>query len=178
MQPIAPLMIEHRLMDRMIELMKNEVSGINERKKTNPEFIEVVIDFFTAYVDDLHHGKEEDILFHSLEDRGISAEHRKIMDELIEEHVYARKIIGRLRDAHRRYLCNEKNAIEDVGTCLQEMIEFYPAHIQKEDGNFFLPSMDYFSKEEQDNMLEEMEEFDKHLFQRKYEGIVRTLERE
>jgi hemerythrin-like domain-containing protein len=66
MMPIGPLMIEHRLIERMIDVMKEELLLIEKKMKVNPEFIESVVDFFHTYADRCHHGKEEDILFRDL----------------------------------------------------------------------------------------------------------------
>jgi hypothetical protein len=42
----------------------------------------------------------------------------------------------------------------------------------KEDKSFFYPSLEYFSKEEQDQMLQEFWEFDRKLIHEKYQKIV------
>jgi len=66
MMPIAPLMIEHRLIERMIKVMKNEVNVISATGRARPEFIDAAVDFIRTYADRCHHGKEEDILFRQL----------------------------------------------------------------------------------------------------------------
>ncbi len=43
------------------------------------------------------------------------------------------------------------------------LVEFYPRHIDKEDKHFFLPVMEYFSREEKDALLARMDEFDRGL---------------
>ena len=81
MMPIAPLMIEHRLIERMIRLMDKEADRIRQGGRPDVDLINMVIDFIRTYADKLHHGKEEDILFKSLAKKSLSAEHKKIMDE-------------------------------------------------------------------------------------------------
>ena len=61
--PIGPLMREHRLIERMVKLMEEEMRKISETKEINPDFIDVAINFVRTYADKCHHGKEEDILF-------------------------------------------------------------------------------------------------------------------
>ncbi|MGE5893392.1 MAG: hemerythrin domain-containing protein [bacterium] len=176
MMPIAPLMIEHRLMERFIDLMKEEAVRLRELKQIDLEFIAATVEFFTAYVDVCHHGKEEEILFKNLENRRIAPEHKRIMEELIREHVIGRTLIERLDRVKGRNTGKDATALNAVEECLREMIELYPAHIEKEDQRFFVPVMEYFSKHEQDSMLAAMYEFDRKLVHEHYRKLVEGLE--
>ena len=82
MMPIGPLMIEHRLIERMVDLLKKEFHTISETQVIDTSFIEEAIDFFKVYADRCHHGKEEDILFRDLSKKDLSPEHKVMMDEL------------------------------------------------------------------------------------------------
>ncbi|MEN6318488.1 MAG: hemerythrin domain-containing protein [Syntrophaceae bacterium] len=175
MKPIGPLMWEHRLIERMLRSFQSEISKINEQKKVNPLFIDTAVDFIRIYADRLHHGKEEDILFRDLMKKKLSPEHARIIDELMEDHRYARKTTGMLVDAKERYLKGE-NTVEEVITLMKELARFYPVHIEKEDKHFFFPCQEYFSKEELDKMLAEFYEFDRKMIHEKYEKIVSRME--
>ena len=177
MKPIGPLMREHRLIERMVALMDKELARIGEENDVNTSFIEVAVDFFRSYADRTHHGKEEDILFRELGRKQLSPEHKKVMDELIAEHVSGRKTVASLNSARVRYTQGNAGALRDIKACLQELVRFYPTHIEKEDKHFFYPSMEYFSRQEQDDMLEEFREFDRKLVHEKYQGIVKELEK-
>ena len=112
-------------------------------------FIDIAVDFIRTYADRTHYGKEKDILFRDLAKKQISKEHSRIMNELIEEHKYARTIVGKLVAAKERYLSGENTSQEVIGY-LKELAHFYPQHITKEDKHFFFPCMEYFTREEQD----------------------------
>jgi hemerythrin-like domain-containing protein len=56
MMPVAPLMIEHRLIERMITVMGNELEHIKTSKTANPSFINTIVDFIRTYADHCHHG--------------------------------------------------------------------------------------------------------------------------
>jgi hemerythrin-like domain-containing protein len=175
MKPIGPLMVEHRLIERMIAIVKDELSEINKGKKANPLFIDTYVDFARTYADRCHHGKEEDILFRDLAKKKLSPEHKKTMDELVEEHIYARKTVGELVAAKDRYVQGDKDALKEITIKLSALAEFYPKHIQKEDKHFFFPILDYFTKQEQDAMLQEFWEFDRKLIHEKYQQVVGKL---
>lgn len=177
MKPIGPLMREHRLIERMVGLISGELNRISGTNKANSELLIVAVDFFRTYADRTHHGKEENILFRELAKKPLSEEHRRIMDELIGEHVLGRKLVSELADAMERHRRSNTNASRDVKTCLQKLIAFYPAHIEKEDKHFFYPCLSYLSKQEQDSMLQEFWEFDRRMIHERYQMLVEEMEK-
>jgi hemerythrin-like domain-containing protein len=174
MKPIGPMMWEHRLIEKMLLLFDGQINTINQTKKVDTIFIDTAVDFIRTYADRTHHGKEEDILFRELAKKELSSEHARIMNELVEEHKYARKTVGKLVEAKERYLKGENTADEVIGY-LKELAQFYPKHIEKEDKHFFFPCMDYFTKQELDAMLHEFYEFDRKMIHEKYQIVVDTL---
>lgn len=176
MMPIGPLMIEHRLIEKMVALLEKEISVIEESKKADVDFLAGAVDFYRIYADKCHHGKEEDILFRDLKKKDISAEHKQMMDELIQEHVFGRETIGKLSAAKDRYRDGDKDALKEIAESLKTLVELYPSHIEKEDKHFFKPVMEYFSQEEKDAMLQESWEFDKNLFHEIYKERVKRFE--
>jgi hemerythrin-like domain-containing protein len=176
MLPIGPLMIEHRLIERMIEVIGRRVDQMEKENKVDPQFIDLTVDFIRTYADRCHHGKEEDILFRDLLLKPLSREHNKILEELIEEHRWGRETVSTLVSAKANYLRGEQGALTTIADCLKSLVNFYPKHIEKEDRQFFMPCMQYFSAEEKAAMLEEEWEFDRNLIHEKYRGIVARAE--
>jgi len=171
------MMIEHRLIERMIKVMASKMARMKTGRTADPAFIETAVDFIRTYADRCHHGKEEDILFRELKKKSISQDHHKIMDELIEEHRQGRKVTGKLVEANERYMAGDSEALDEIIECLQTLVAFYPKHIEKEDKHFFIPVMKYFSKDEQDAMLKEGYEFDQGLIHEKYRQVVERGEK-
>jgi hemerythrin-like domain-containing protein len=165
-------MREHRLIERMVDVIKSELAKMGEQSELDPAFIDLAVDFFRTYADRCHHGKEEDILFKELAEKQLSEDDKKVMDELVEEHRYARKTVERLKEAKTRFVQGDKNALKDVETLLRELAQFYPRHIEKEDKHFFYPCMNYFAKPELDAMLQSFWEFDRNMIHEKYERTV------
>jgi hemerythrin-like domain-containing protein len=177
MMPIGPLMIEHRLIEKMIAVMKKNLKTIEEKSHITPGFIETTVDFIRTYADRCHHGKEEDILFRELKKKTLSPQHRKIMEELIEEHVWGRKATKALLGAYTRSRQGNAESLSDVAAHLKALVDLYPEHIEKEDRHFFRPVMEYFTQEERDAMLEEGFAFDQKLIHEKYKDIVTNAEK-
>jgi len=176
MLPIGPLMIEHRLIEKMIKVMKGQMDHVQAGNLVESSLIETITDFIRAYADRCHHGKEEDILFRMLAKKVISAEHKRIMDQLLEDHKLGRKITKTLVEANQKYKQGDQNALSVITDCLHSLVTFYPKHIEKEDKHFFLPIMAYFTKKEKDSMLTEGYEFDSNLLHEEYKNIVKKAE--
>lgn len=176
MMPIGPLMIEHRLIERMIAIMAGQLKRVENEEQIDPLFIEKAVHFIKVYADECHHGKEEDILFRELRNKSITEEHGRIITELMEEHDRGRKTTGRLVAANERYRKGDPKALNTIGACLKDLVEFYPKHIQKEDKGFFLPVMDYFTKQEKDAMLQEGQFFDSGLLHKEFDRVVSHFE--
>ena len=177
MIPIGPLMREHRLIERMVGLMRQELDRISQEHQLDAVFINAATDFFRTYADRTHHGKEEDILFRDLTGKELSQEHRKIMQELLNEHALARKTVGRLVNAKEEYVQGNIGSLEEIVDSMRELVKLYPAHIEKEDKHFFYPCMEYFSKQEQGDMLQEFWDFDQKMIHEKYQRVVDGLQK-
>ena len=177
MKPIGPLMHEHRLIERMIKIIGRKRDDISKKKSIDTVFIDTAVDFIRTYADKTHHGKEEDILFRDLAKKRMSVDHARIMQELIDEHVFARKMTGELVAAKEGYLKGQTKNLDIIVDRLTTLAGFYPKHILKEDKEFFFPILDYFSKEEQDAMLAEFDEFDRNMIHTKYRSVVEGLEK-
>jgi hemerythrin-like domain-containing protein len=176
MLPIGPLMIEHRLIERMIDVLRIEAGTVAEEGTVHPVLLDSAVDFIRTYADRTHHGKEEDILFRALAEKDLSAQDRGVMEELVSEHVYARQTVRRLVEAKDRYLEGDTGAIAAIVEQLETLVGLYPAHIEKEDKVFFPASMHYLTRAEQDAMLEEMWTFDRGMIHEKYRSVVERFE--
>ena len=67
--------------------------------------------------------------------------------------------------------------MREIQRCLKLLADLYPEHIRKEDKDFFIPSMSYFTDEEKDKMLESFNEFDRNLIHEKYKSLVTDYEK-
>jgi hemerythrin-like domain-containing protein len=180
MQPIGPLMHEHRRIERMIELIKMERDRVTKGEEPDIHFLSSAADFFSVYADRCHHGKEEDILFKELEQRAdIPNELEKIRQRLISEHEQARELVGGLRKAYEKHhLDGDEDAKKRIADILDDLAALYPQHIETEDKEFFFPVMELFSREKQDAMLEQFYAFDQEMIHEKYEQVVAGFEKD
>lgn len=178
MQARGPLMIEHRLIERMLSALENVVTTIDDENAVDPVTIDLAVDFIRVYADRTHHGKEEDILFRDLKTKPLSEEDARIMNELIEEHVFGRETTQALVDANTRYRGGDPAALAEIADKLRTLIDFYPKHIAKEDKIFFPAARAYFTDQEDQAMLAEFYTFDRKMIHEKYETLVGHFEKQ
>jgi hemerythrin-like domain-containing protein len=177
MEPRGHLMIEHRLILNMISLIEEEARRIERSNAVDRAFIDMAVDFMRTYADQTHHGKEEEILFRELSKKKLSDFDRRIMNELIQEHVVGRTTTVELVKAAAAYQSGSKTALSAVTTHMNKFADFYPRHIEKEDQTFFPSAMAYFSESEQQSILAEFREFDCTMIHSKYKAVVESLTR-
>lgn len=175
MQARGPLMIEHRLIERMLAIIQERLVEAEKTRKIDPLFVDTAVDFVRTYADRTHHGKEEDILFRELNKKGLSEIDRRVMNELIAEHAFGRLTTKALVEANTRYRNGDAAALEDIAKCLHTLVDFYPKHIVKEDQVFFPASRAYFTEAEDQAMLDEFWAFDREMIHEKYKSMVDEL---
>jgi len=171
-------MQEHRIIEKMVLRLEDERRKITDLNQVDPFFIDAAVDFFRTYADRTHHGKEEDILFEELEKKQLTKKNYRVMNELVEEHRYARRTVQSLLKAKEKFIEGDEDAAAEILENLGKLIELYPMHIEKEDKGFFYDAMAYFTEEEQSRMLERFYEFDRNMIHEKYRAIVGLVEPE
>ena len=177
MMPTEALIEEHIVIEKMIQLMENEIEKMKKFAKANPLFIDTAVDFIKIYADKTHHGKEEHILFRYLDKKELSPNHSKILEELKLEHAWERITIDKLVEAKNHYVKGNKGILNEIINVMSDLVKFYPDHIKKEDKHFLIPVMGYFTIEEQDKMLQEFWDYDRTLIHKRYEQVIENLQK-
>ena len=171
MKPIGPLMWEHRLIEKMLVSLTEHIDKIEKSKKVNTLVIDGAVDFIRMYADRTHHGKEEEILFRDLAKKELTPGLRRIMQELLDEHVWGRKTTAALVEARDKYVQGDQNELAQIINLARQLTSFYPRHIEKEDKHFFYPCQEYFTRDEQEKMLAEFWKFDRKMIHEKYNKV-------
>jgi hemerythrin-like domain-containing protein len=175
MELIGLLMREHRLIEQIIPILETELRHISQNQCIHLPFIHRVVDFFRTYVDKLHHGKEEDILFAKLSQKPLDARHQRILEELVDEHRLARRAIQQLVSSTEAWPTSEAMALQDATESLTTLVALYPQHIRKEDKEFFLPCQAYFTKAEREQLLATGIQFDQTVIHDIYRTSMNVL---
>jgi hemerythrin-like domain-containing protein len=170
--PVTLLTREHRLIDEMIKLINEQLKIMIRSNKVDLDFIHRVINFMRDYVDKCHHGKEEDILFGDLAKINMTKEDKKIMKELIYEHVAGRENVDALAEAKEKYKSGNREFINDIIDALKKLADFYRCHMEKEEKYFFIPCAAYLNKEKEDMIVRRFYEFDSGIVYGIYASVI------
>jgi hemerythrin-like domain-containing protein len=174
MKPRGQLMIEHRLIEKLLGAAARLAGGITQ-ETYDPVLIDTIVDFIKTYADRTHHGKEEDILFHKLSERKVQGDDLTVMKELIDEHRQAREKVKAITELNERYRNGDTKVVLQIKEIILWLADFYPVHIAKEDKDFFPKSEKYFNDEELVAMLEDFWTFDRQMIHEKYQGILKGI---
>jgi hemerythrin-like domain-containing protein len=176
MKPRGLLMIEHRLIEKVLSVAKQKAISMTDMDY-NPIFVETIVDFIKTYADRTHHGKEEDILFIELAQKKLDDDNLRIMNELIDEHKQARAKVKEIVELNEKYKRGDRKVVPMITTAIIWLAGFYPVHIKKEDAVFFLNTEKYFNETELDNLLNTFYEFDRHMIHEKYQNVYKVISR-
>jgi hemerythrin-like domain-containing protein len=177
MKPVGLLMMEHRLIERMLELIRREVENAESVQRVDVALLDTAVDFIRWYADRTHHAKEESILFRDLARKELSPADRSLLAELLEDHNFGRKTVGQLVEAKELYRQGANEALATILEKCRTLVTFYHEHIYKEDNLFFPASLNYLSEKEQEAMLDEFAESDRKMIHAKYGAVVEQYEK-
>lgn len=129
MDPIQVLKDEHRRIERVLDALVRFAHSPEPDPSTLADFVR----FFRGYVDALHHGKEEDLLFAALVEVGGMPTDMGPVAVMLDEHEVGRRAVATLSDiADQPRLEGEARArLVDTADGYAVMLR---QHILKEDG--------------------------------------------
>lgn len=176
MTPIAPLMIEHKLIGRVISLMAREAKRVESGGPPNPVFVDNVVDFVRVFADRYHHVKEEDILFGEVRKKALPEALARVVDELTQDHRRQRAVVQELADANAELGHGNTAVVPAMIEAMKAFVEFYSKHMAKEDQQFFPSIMGYFTEVEKQAMLEKEIAIDRILMPERFSVMVESME--
>jgi len=175
---ISPLMVEHRLIERMIKIIGAELDIAKSTGLMDPVKIDSFVEFMRMYADKIHHGKEEAILCKEIEKKNISIVHKAKVVEIVGEHIYGRSLVDRVVDAANKYKAGQNERLADIIFTFSEIAIFYTRHIDKEDKHLFVELMRYFDFTEHDRMVKASQAYDAKYDLERYNRMVSFYEKE
>lgn len=154
------LMNEHRLIERVTASLEAYAGALPTGSTPDRARVAEFAGFFRRFADALHHGKEEDLLFKAMVDRGFPLDGGPI-GVMLHEHEIGRahvRAIAAIGEAAGAATPAEAEAFVLHATSFGPMLR---AHIQKEDGILYpmalriLPSFELARLEDQYAAFEE-----------------------
>ena len=128
----AELESEHRVIQKVVSAMAALEHDLLEGTPPDVEALREVVEFMRLYGDQLHHGKEEKLLFPALEAKGVSVKGCPL-GALLSEHDQGRRLVASLGAAIESFEKGDSEQKDVMAKTLGDLVKLYPAHIWKED---------------------------------------------
>ncbi len=133
MDSIEVMMGEHRLIERMLKVMRKACYGIMQGEEVNYADFELMIDFVKTYSDAHHHGKEEKLLFNEMVTYLGPLGSKLVKNGMLVEHDLGRLHIQELVAALERVKAGDEESKLDVIANAISYTHLLTRHIEKED---------------------------------------------
>jgi hemerythrin-like domain-containing protein len=132
MSATEDLLQDHIIIKRLQVVIEKCYSLLNENKEVPLGDLIKIADIIEQFVDQFHHGKEENGYFPQTESKDLNSEEIR---KFVIEHEFGRRIAKRLR-IHLEELLKGKNAREPLARYLKTYSVFVLDHTSKEDRFF------------------------------------------
>lgn len=158
-RPLTILMDEHRLIEKVLGSLETCTLEVGAGLALERGVARGYGDFLSGFADAWHHGKEEEILFARMVERGFSTEAGPVA-VMLHEHRQGRAFVGAIRAAGEG-----ADAVTPAGTAAflaaaQGFVPLLRQHIQKEDNILYPMSERVLSSAEFETMLADFAAFE------------------
>jgi hemerythrin-like domain-containing protein len=154
--PTRMLEDEHLVIAKVVGAAPVLADRIEAGQTVDVETLLGVVEFMRIFADKCHHGKEEELLFPALANKGVPMQGCPV-GALTSDHVRGRAIAKELAEAAEACQKGEPAAREAVVKSLRGIAALYPNHIWKEDYLLFPLTEKVLSVEEQQGLYQQFE---------------------
>lgn len=152
MSPTEILKQEHRVIERMLDVLDRIARACEQTGALDTESATDAVTFFRNFADRCHHGKEENQLFPVLEERGLDAENGPTAVMRLE-HEDGRALIRGIEQSIEGAGRGDVKAIRDFLRHADSYTGMLRVHIRKEDNCLFPMADRALSGADQESVL-------------------------
>ncbi len=154
--PTQMLEEEHRFIAKAVNATAVIADKLETGEPVALETLQDIVEFMRTYADKCHHGKEEDLLFPMLAQRGVPMRGCPV-EALTHEHTMGRALVKSLAEASDAFRRGDPSAKGNLLKILRGIAELHPNHIWKEDYLLFPMTNKVLSAEDQQNLAQEFD---------------------
>ena len=145
--PTQVLMAEHELILQALDALEKKVAAVQAGAAPDRAYFEKAVEFLRTFADKCHHGKEEEILFKRMADRGFPLRGGPIA-VMLHEHEMGRAFIKGIAEGAAK-IGTDPVAAKQIAENAKGYIELLRNHIGKENNILFPMADRAFSAEDQ-----------------------------
>ena len=141
MKPTDMLIQEHKVIEQVLACLERVVEPVETQgSPLDADAVRDAVDFFHTFVDQCHHGKEEDHLFPALEAKGYSPD-TGLTAAMRIHHEQSRTYVRGIEDSITAAAAGEARGLELFIKYTRSCIELLRKHSEKEDHSLY-PAVD------------------------------------
>jgi hemerythrin-like domain-containing protein len=149
---------EHTLILEALDAIERKLSALEAGAAADRAYFEKAVQFLRTFADQCHHGKEENLLFKAMVDRGFPRQAGPIA-VMLYEHDTGRSFIRGIADGAAA-LGTDPGAAQRLLENARGYIELLRAHINKENSILFPMADNVLTAEDQERLGMEFERFE------------------
>ena len=156
MSPTESLKKDHALIEKMINALQTISSLLNNGKQIPESNLNQAIDFSINFTNTCHHGKEEESLFPTLENKGMPREGGPIA-RMLYEHEITKNLAESIVKSTNTYIStgNYKELVKDIDNYVQHV----SLHLSNENQKLFAIA-DIILKDQENQVNNNLNEVD------------------
>ncbi len=152
MQPTDILMNEHRIIEQVLNCLEKILNQCTAEKKLDTKSAKQAIEFFRAFADRCHHGKEEAQLFPMMQANGFSGGCSPVV-VMLREHELCRLYIQGMDAAIEPAAAGDSESLKWFIQHGQSYVKLLREHIRKEDICLFPAANHRLTEKDQEQLL-------------------------
>jgi hemerythrin-like domain-containing protein len=156
--PTQVLKDEHALILEALDAIERKVTGLEAGAAPDRAYFEKAVQFLRTFADRCHHGKEENLLFKTMVDRGFPRQGGPIA-VMLHEHETGRSFIRGIAEGAAA-VGTDPGAAKKIIENGRGYIGLLRAHIDKENHVLFPMADNVLSSEDQEHLGKEFERFE------------------
>jgi hemerythrin-like domain-containing protein len=156
--PTQVLRDEHALILEALDAIERKVTALEAGAAPDRAYFEKAVRFLRTFADQCHHGKEENLLFKTMVDRGFPRQGGPIA-VMLHEHEIGRSFIRGLAEGAAA-VGTDPGAAKKIVENGRGYISLLRAHIDKENNVLFPMADNTLSPEDQQHLGHEFERFE------------------
>lgn len=180
MESIKRMEEEHENIRRMLKVLREVSYRIMEKEEYEIEDIPKIIDFVRVYADSHHHGKEEDVLFKTMNEKLERLRNAGAITGMYIEHDLGRLYMADLEKALDKFNAGEDRARLDIIANSVGYANLLERHIEKENTAMYKFAQKMLEDEDKEFIEEEAgrieREAEEEGLQEKYILLLEELE--
>lgn len=179
MDPIKQIMDEHRVIERVIDVLEKIADGLEEAREIPPQLILSDIGMLIECTSEYHFEKEEEILISFLEETG-RTDLKDAVKSYSDQFKAGEKYIDAILKNIDGYAEGDVKAAANIIKNIQEYVEHVRPLFEQEDETILKPLKQSLTDDELSRLEEEFKDFEESWPGPqvvKYQKIVRELER-